>query len=102
MDSLSVDGGDVLEKVMSQPAATTSRPEPEIPEEAQDALKELELLRAGHDTGDIKIYAYYADIAGWWTIAAYLLGCVTFVFGMTFPCKLRNISEQRSKFTDTP
>ncbi|OBT64152.1 hypothetical protein VE03_06254 [Pseudogymnoascus sp. 23342-1-I1] len=85
VDSLSADGGDVLEKVMSQPAAITARPEPEIPEEAQDALKQLELLRLGHDTGDIQIYAYYANIAGWWTIAAYLLGCVTFVFGMTFP-----------------
>ncbi|KFY91854.1 hypothetical protein V498_05291 [Pseudogymnoascus sp. VKM F-4517 (FW-2822)] len=85
VDSLSADGGDVLEKVMNQSAATTSRPEPEIPEEAQDALKQLELLRSGHDTGDVQIYAYYANIAGWWTISAYLLGCVTFVFGMTFP-----------------
>ncbi|OBT74156.1 hypothetical protein VF21_06257 [Pseudogymnoascus sp. 05NY08] len=85
VDSLSVDGGVVLENVMSHPGATTSRPEPEIPEEAQDVLKELELLRSGHDAGDIRIYTYYADIAGWWTIAAYLLGCVTFVFGMTFP-----------------
>ncbi|OBT89053.1 hypothetical protein VE02_02018 [Pseudogymnoascus sp. 03VT05] len=85
VDSLSVDGGVALEKVMSHPGATTSRPEPEIPEEAQDALKELELLRSGHDAGDIRIYTYYADIAGWWNIAAYLLGCVTFVFGMTFP-----------------
>jgi ATP-binding cassette subfamily C (CFTR/MRP) protein 1 len=102
VDTLSVDGGVVLEKVMSQPAATTSRPEPEIPDEAQDALKELELLRAGHDTGDIQIYTYYADIAGWWTIAAYLLGCVTFVFGMTFPCMLRRVSEQRSQFANTP
>lgn len=95
MDSLSADGGDVVEKVMSQSAAITSRPEPEIPEEAQDALKQLELLRLGHDTGDVQIYAYYANIAGWWTISAYLLGCVTFVFGMTFPCTLRGFPEQR-------
>lgn len=93
VDSLSANARDVLKKVMSRPAVTTSQPEPEIPEEAQDAPKELELLRSGHNTGDIQIYAYYANIAGWWTIAAYLLGCVTFVFGMTFPCKLRKVSE---------
>lgn len=86
---------------MTQPAATTSRPEPKIPEEAQDALQELERLRLGHDAGDIQIYAYYANLAGWWTIAAYLLGCVTFVFGMTFPCMLRNILERISIFADT-
>lgn len=102
VDSLSADGGDALEKVMSQPPGTTFRPELKLPEEAPDALQELELLRLAHDAGDIQIYAYYAKIAGWWTIAAYLLGCVTFVFGMTFPCTLRNVSDQTSKFANTP
>lgn len=89
LDSLSADGGDVLQRFASQPPAMTSRPGPEIPE---DALHELEMLedpepRAGRHAGDMRIYAYYAKIAGWWTIAVYLLACVVFVFGVTFPCK---------------
>jgi hypothetical protein len=37
--------------------------------------------------GDMKIYAYYAKMAGWWTTGLYLFACCTFVFGVTFPCK---------------
>ncbi|KFY47652.1 hypothetical protein V495_01884 [Pseudogymnoascus sp. VKM F-4514 (FW-929)] len=85
IDSLSSDGGNVFKDVMSEPTPTTYRPELEIPEDAQDTLRKLELLRGDHDAGDFRIYAFYANIAGWWTIGAYLLGCVTFVFGMTFP-----------------
>lgn len=38
-------------------------------------------------TGDMKVYAYYAKNAGWWTISLYLLACCAFVVGVTFPCK---------------
>ncbi|EFR02843.1 hypothetical protein MGYG_05844 [Nannizzia gypsea CBS 118893] len=67
--------------------ATTSRPEPEL---SEDVLHELEILEdpeleTSRMTGDIKVYAYYAKNAGWWTISLYLLACCAFVVGVTFP-----------------
>lgn len=88
-ESLS-DTAEDVQKLAGQPPATTSRPELEIPE---DALHELEMLEdpdpADHrHAGDMKIYAYYANTAGWWTISLYLFACAAFVFGVTFPCTL--------------
>lgn len=60
----------------------------ELPEEVLqelDAFDNLDMTKNRH-AGDIKIYGYYASVAGWWTIALYLAACVTFVFGITFPC----------------
>ncbi|POR38791.1 Canalicular multispecific organic anion transporter 2 [Tolypocladium paradoxum] len=85
-ESLS-DADEELQKLASQPPTTTSRPKLEIPE---DALHELEMLEDPNPgdhrhAGDMKVYAYYANIAGWWTISLYLFACATFVFGVTFP-----------------
>ena len=79
-----------IQKLESPPRATMSKPEPEVPEEA---LQELDMLedpdpRVNRKAGDVRIYAYYASIAGWWLIVVYLIACAIFVFGMIFPCKL--------------
>ncbi|KAF3480026.1 ABC transporter [Arthroderma uncinatum] len=79
---------DDIRKLESQPqAATTSRLGPEL---SEDVLQELEILEdpnleTSRKTGDMKVYAYYAKNAGWWTISLYLLACGFFVFGVTFP-----------------
>ncbi|KAK2738485.1 hypothetical protein FQN57_007000 [Myotisia sp. PD_48] len=75
-----------IEELGKQPTATLARLETEIPE----ALQELELLAdpepdVSRKTGDLKVYAYYGKMAGWWTISAYLFACAVFVFGVTFP-----------------
>ncbi|KAJ6446709.1 Canalicular multispecific organic anion transporter 2 [Purpureocillium lavendulum] len=61
--------------------------EAELPEEL---LQELDLLDdpdqgVSRMTGDLKVYGYYAKIAGPWTMFIYLMACATFVFGVTFP-----------------
>jgi hypothetical protein len=38
-------------------------------------------------TGDLKVYAYYAKVAGRWTMASYLVACAAYVFCISFPCK---------------
>ena len=78
-----------VQKLESQAPAVTSRPELEIPEEALHELEMLEDPAPGdhRHAGDMKVYAYYANIAGWWTISLYLFACAAFVFGVTFPCK---------------
>ena len=96
-DNLSSSIANLPQKFTSQPPAITSQPEPEIP---KDALHELAILkdldpRGGRHTGDMRIYAYYAKIAGWWTIVVYLLGCAAFVFGVTFPCKQSGVSTMK-------
>jgi hypothetical protein len=88
-DTLSAGGRD-FQRFASQPPTRTSQLEPELPE---DALRELEMLEYSTPgdsryAGDVRIYAYYANIAGWWTISVYLFACAVFVFGVTFPCKL--------------
>jgi ATP-binding cassette subfamily C (CFTR/MRP) protein 1 len=96
VNSLSADDGDLLQKFASQPPPTISRTEPDVPD---SDLVELEMLKdpepgAGRQTGDMTIYWYYAKVAGW-TIMAYLLGCMAFVFGVNFPCKLPRIPQCR-------
>jgi hypothetical protein len=58
------------------------------------ALPELEVpegeLGGVRSAGDTRIYAYYARIAGWWVISAFVLACAIIVFGVTFPGKLSN------------
>jgi ATP-binding cassette, subfamily C (CFTR/MRP), member 1 len=44
-------------------------------------------LDGSRSTGDLKVYAYYAKIAGRWTMASYLVACAAYVFCMSFPCK---------------
>ncbi|KAI1076073.1 ABC multidrug transporter [Whalleya microplaca] len=76
-----------LQQSTDQPLATTSRPELELGDEAREELEMLEFDKAdaARRTGDMKIYAYYAKVAGWGKIAVYLAACATFVFGVLFP-----------------
>ncbi|ODA76961.1 hypothetical protein RJ55_07478 [Drechmeria coniospora] len=81
-----------IEKLASQPQTRTVREEPELSEEVQEALQEIELLENPveepgivRNAGDMRIYAYYAKNAGWGLISLYLAACATFVFGVTFP-----------------
>ncbi|KAK5988781.1 ABC transporter gloK [Cladobotryum mycophilum] len=83
----SISVNELLKKDGFQPSAPTALPEPEIPVEI---LQQIDAVKChepetNRKTGDLKIYAYYAKIAGWWTILAYLLACAAFVFGVTFP-----------------
>ncbi|KJZ74702.1 hypothetical protein HIM_05819 [Hirsutella minnesotensis 3608] len=84
-DSLSITAGGV--SLVDQSDIQTSRPELEIPE---DALAELEQLEdqepeATRKAGDMRIYAYYAKTAGWFTTSVYLVACAAFVYGSIFP-----------------
>ncbi|RDA85904.1 hypothetical protein CP532_2703 [Ophiocordyceps camponoti-leonardi (nom. inval.)] len=87
LDNLSIGVGGV-QTLSSQPIMETSRaPEMEIPEEA---LHELEILEEQEPeetrrAGDMRIYAYYAKTAGWWTTSIYLVACAAFVYGAIFP-----------------
>ncbi|KAM5429329.1 hypothetical protein McanCB56680_000032 [Microsporum canis] len=76
-----------IKGLASQPRTTTSQREQEL---SEDVLHELEILEdpkleTSRMTGDMKVYAYYAKNAGWWTISLYILACCVFVFGVTFP-----------------
>jgi ATP-binding cassette subfamily C (CFTR/MRP) protein 1 len=70
--------------------ATTTRPELELGDEAREELEQLEVDKAdaSRTAGDLRIYAYYAGVAGWGKISIYLFACSTFVFGVLFPCEL--------------
>ncbi|RCI10632.1 hypothetical protein L249_4464 [Ophiocordyceps polyrhachis-furcata BCC 54312] len=87
LDNLSIGAGGV-QTLSSQPIMETSRAqEMEIPE---DALHELEILEEQEPeetrrAGDMRIYAYYAKTAGWWTTSIYLVACAAFVYGAIFP-----------------
>ncbi|GBF62869.1 ABC transporter [Trichophyton mentagrophytes] len=86
LESLSADD-DIKQLANQCQTATTSRPEPQL---SEDVLHELEILEdpeleSSRMTGDMKVYAYYAKNAGWWTISLYLLACCAFVVGVTFP-----------------
>ncbi|KJK82405.1 Multidrug resistance-associated protein [Metarhizium anisopliae BRIP 53293] len=55
-----------------------------------EAWQEIDMLinpatEQNRYAGDMRVYGYYANIAGRWTIGIYLFACCTFVFGMTFP-----------------
>ncbi|EFE37769.1 ABC bile acid transporter, putative [Trichophyton verrucosum HKI 0517] len=84
----SFSAGDDIKQLANQcQTTTTSRPEPQL---SEDVLHELEILEdpeleSSRMTGDMKVYAYYAKNAGWWTISLYLLACCAFVVGVTFP-----------------
>lgn len=43
----------------------------------------------------MRVYAYYARIAGWWTISVYLVACAGLVVGVTFPCELSLLKRAR-------
>lgn len=82
---------EIVRQLLTQTTnAFTSRSHPEIPKEMMQELIPLENgnIDPSRRTGDIKVYAYYANIAGWWTMAAYFVACASFVFGTSFPCGL--------------
>jgi ATP-binding cassette subfamily C (CFTR/MRP) protein 1 len=84
---ISVDGGDIPK--IESPSSTTAFPsDPEPPEDLLHELEMFDDLELGaRNVGDLKIYTYYAKIAGWWTVSIYLFACAAFVFGVMFPCK---------------
>lgn len=74
----------------AQMTATTSRAQLELTDETLHELglpNEDEALSVDRPTGDLKIYEYYARIAGRWTMLLYLFACAVFVFGISFPRK---------------
>jgi ATP-binding cassette subfamily C (CFTR/MRP) protein 1 len=90
-NNLSVDSGDVP-RTENRSSTTTTPPDSEPSEDLIHELKMLDDLELGaRRVGDMKIYAYYAKIAGWWTVSIYLFACAAFVFGVTFPCKLFSV-----------
>lgn len=95
MEGISVAGLEYQSPERSCPAA--ARPEIDLPEEVLQELEQLEnpdpeSRRRG---GDMRIYAYYARIAGWWTISVYLVACAGLVVGVTFPCELSLLKRTR-------
>ena len=42
---------------------------------------------ASRQTGDVKAYTLYSQIAGWKTISIWLFFNAVFMFGLNFPCK---------------
>lgn len=85
LESMSED--EDIQKLTAQPPATTSRPKLELTDEALTELEAVENNEpnTGRPAGDLKIYAYYAKVAGWWNVTLYLFAGATFVFGVTFP-----------------
>ncbi|OAA35078.1 ABC multidrug transporter [Metarhizium rileyi] len=68
----------------------TQQPSPQDEGEDAEAWQEIDMLinpttEENRHAGDMRIYGYYANMAGRWTIGLYLFACCTFVFGMTFP-----------------
>ncbi|GJN77161.1 hypothetical protein PLIIFM63780_000650 [Purpureocillium lilacinum] len=88
-DSMSSE--DEIVQEVSEESTTPRQPvDPADAELPEEMLQELDLLDdpdqgVSRMTGDLKVYAYYAKIAGPWTMFIYLLACATFVFGVTFP-----------------
>lgn len=77
-------------KALESEVIETSRPELEIPE---DVLHELEIMdedepEETRKAGDMRIYAYYAQAAGYWRTGIYLFACAAFVYGSIFPCEI--------------
>ncbi|KHN96132.1 ABC transporter [Metarhizium album ARSEF 1941] len=68
-----------------------SQPAPkETDDDEAEIWQEIDMLihpstEENRHAGDMRIYGYYAKIAGRWTIGVYLFACCIFVFGMTFP-----------------
>lgn len=80
---------DFIKRLAKQPPPVTSRPELEISDETMQEigvpLDIQEDLDPSRHTGDRKVYAFYAKIAGGWSMTIYLCACAAFVFGVNFP-----------------
>ncbi|KAG8427479.1 hypothetical protein J3459_006657 [Metarhizium acridum] len=73
-----------------QPNITDPQPAPAEENNDAEVWQEIDMLmdpttEQNRYSGDMRVYGYYANIAGRWTISIYLFACCTFVFGMTFP-----------------
>lgn len=86
--SLSSAGG-YISRVSGAPSVMTARPQLALADETLEALQ----LPEGDDgvendesrrSGDLRVYGYYAKIAGWWNMLTFWLLCAAFMFGMTF------------------
>ncbi|TQV93497.1 ABC multidrug transporter [Cordyceps javanica] len=59
----------------------------ELPDEILEhmAAAEVEDVDGARRVGDIKIYAYFISVAGWWYMVLYVFLYSAFVFGLRFP-----------------
>ncbi|KAK8148806.1 hypothetical protein G3M48_009107 [Beauveria asiatica] len=59
----------------------------ELPDEILEhmAAAEVENVNGGRRVGDLKIYAYFIGVAGWWYMVLYVFLYSAFVFGLRFP-----------------
>ncbi|OAA72237.1 ABC transporter, transmembrane region, type 1 [Cordyceps fumosorosea ARSEF 2679] len=59
----------------------------ELPDEILEhlAAAEVEDVDGARRVGDIKIYAYFISVAGWWYMVLYVVLYSAFVFGLRFP-----------------
>ncbi|KAM3447999.1 hypothetical protein MY3296_008205 [Beauveria thailandica] len=59
----------------------------ELPDEILEhmAAAEVEDVNGGRRVGDLKIYAYFIGVAGWWYMVLYVFFHSAFVFGLRFP-----------------
>ncbi|EJP64343.1 ABC transporter [Beauveria bassiana ARSEF 2860] len=59
----------------------------ELPDEILEhmAAAEVEDIDGGRRVGDLKIYAYFISVAGWWYMVLYVILYSAFVFGLRFP-----------------
>ncbi|KAM3551242.1 hypothetical protein MY1884_007815 [Beauveria asiatica] len=59
----------------------------ELPDEILEhmAAAEVEDVNGGRRVGDLKIYAYFIGVAGWWYMVLYVFLYSAFVFGLRFP-----------------
>lgn len=91
----------VTAPMLSIQTETSNKTTPSPAKEGEDddeVWQEIDMLinptiEENRHAGDMKIYAYYANIAGWWIIGVYLFACCTFVFGVTFPCMLSPVNK---------
>lgn len=79
-----------VRRLVSQPQARTVPKAPEF-QPTEEALEDLDLpdedevADEARRTGDLKVYKYYFQTAGWWVIGLYMLTACAFTFGTTFP-----------------
>lgn len=79
-----------MQRLASQPAAETARPELELSEETYRELglpDEEDEMDSTRQTSDFQVYAYYIKTAGAWTFTIYMIICAAYIFGLNFPCK---------------
>ncbi|KAG5953563.1 hypothetical protein E4U53_004782 [Claviceps sorghi] len=88
LDQVSRSGG-YVQRLASSPTNQTSKHE--VLELSDDVYRELGLANedeehdSSHQTGDFQVYIYYIKVAGEKTFLIYLVICVAYTFGLSFP-----------------